>query len=41
MTIPNDVNIFVDEKAKDPRSIDEIVDFVRDLLEQQSEQGAA
>ena len=40
-TIPNDVNIFVDEKTKLPRSIDETVDFVCDLLEKQSEQDAA
>ena len=39
--IPNDVNIFVDEKTKLPRSIGETVDFVCDLLEKQSEQDAA
>lgn len=40
-TIPNDVNIFIDETAKLPRSIDEIAVFVRDLLKQQIEQEAA
>ena len=30
-TIPNDVNIFVDDSTKLPRSIDEVVCFVMDL----------
>ena len=41
VTIPNDVNIFVDEATKLPRSIDETAIFVRDLLMSQSEQEAA
>ena len=40
-TIPNDVNIFVNETTKLPRSIDETTAFVYDLLEKQSEQDAA
>ena len=40
-TIPNDVNIFVEETTKLPRSIDEIAVFVCDLLNKQSQQGAA
>jgi hypothetical protein len=40
-TIPNDVNIFVDEITKLPRSIDEIADFVCALLRKQSEKEAA
>ena len=40
-TIANDMNIFVDEKTKLSRSVDEIVDFVQGLLEKQSEQDAA
>ena len=40
-TIPNDVNIFVDEKTKLPRSIDETAVFVCDLVEKQTEQDAA
>jgi len=39
--IPNDVNIFVDKTTKLPRSIDEIVAFVCDLLKRQSEKEAA
>ena len=35
--IPNDVNIFVDETTKLPRSIDETAAFVCDLLKKQSE----
>ena len=35
--IPDDVNIFVDEATKLPRSIDETAIFVCDLLEKQSE----
>ena len=40
-TIPDDVNIFVDETTKLPRSIDETAVFVCDLLRKQSEQEAA
>ena len=40
-TIPNDENIFVDEKTKLPRSIDETATFVCDLLNGQSEQEPA
>ena len=40
-TIPNDVNIFVDEKTKLPRTIDETAVFVSDLLKKQNEQKAA
>ena len=40
-TIPNDVNIFVDETTKLPRSIDETTIFVCDLLGKQGEQEAA
>ncbi|MEK4031695.1 hypothetical protein WOA01_01260 [Methylocystis sp. IM2] len=40
-TIPNDVNIFVDETTKLPRSIDEIAAFVCELLKKQSEKEAA
>lgn len=36
-TIPNDVNIFVDEATKLPRSIDETAVFVYDLLRKQNE----
>lgn len=36
-TIPNDVNIFVDETTKLPRSIDETAAFVCDLLKKQAE----
>lgn len=39
-TIPNDVNIFVDETTKLPRSIDETVTFVCDLLKRQAEKEA-
>jgi len=39
--IPNDVNIFVDETTKLPRSIDETAVFVCDLLKKQSEKEAA
>ncbi len=39
-TIPNDVNIFVDETTKLPRSIDEIAAFVCSLLKKQSEKKA-
>lgn len=40
-TIPNDVNIFVDETTKLPRSIDEMATFVCDLLKKQSEKEVA
>ena len=40
-TIPDDVNIFVDDATKLPRSIDETAVFVCDLLEKQSEKEAA
>jgi hypothetical protein len=40
-TIPNDVNIFVDEATKLPRSIDEIAAFICDLLKKQGEKEAA
>jgi hypothetical protein len=40
-TIPNDVNIFVDEMTKLPRSIDETAVFVCDLLKKQNEKEAA
>ena len=40
-TIPNDVNIFVNETTKLPRSIDETAVFVCDFLKKQSEQEAA
>jgi len=40
-TIPNDVNIFVDEDSKLPRNIDEIAAFVCDLVEQHSKAEAA
>ena len=40
-TIPNDVNMFVDETTKHPRSIDETAIFVCNLLMKQSEQEQA
>jgi len=40
-TIPNDVNIFVDETTKLPRSIDETAAFVCDLLKKQAEKQTA
>src|SRR5215469_5203589 len=40
-TIPNDVNIFVDETSKLPRSIDETAAFVCDLLNKQSDKEVA
>ncbi len=40
-TIPNDVNIFVDETTKLPRSIDETAIFVCELLKKQEETEAA
>jgi hypothetical protein len=40
-TIPNDVNIFVDETTKLPRSINEAAAFVCDLLKKQSEKEVA
>jgi hypothetical protein len=39
--IPNDVNIFVNETTKLPRSIDETAIFVCDLLKKQDEAEAA
>ncbi|MCY4593176.1 MAG: hypothetical protein OXC19_00065 [Bryobacterales bacterium] len=41
ITIPNDVNIFVDKTTKLPHSIDETAVFISDLLDQQSDQQAA
>ena len=40
-TIPNDVNIFINETTKLPRSIDEMAVFVCDVLQKHSEQEAA
>jgi hypothetical protein len=40
-TIPNDVNIFVDEASKLPRTIDEASVFVCELLKKQSANEAA
>jgi hypothetical protein len=40
-SIPNDVNIFVDETTKLPRSIDETAAFVCDLVKKQGEKEAA
>ena len=40
-SIPNDVNIFIDESTKLPRMIDETAAFVCDLLKKQSKQEAA
>ncbi|MCB2063219.1 MAG: hypothetical protein KDE25_07150 [Novosphingobium sp.] len=40
-TIPNEVNIFVDETSKLPRSIDETVAFVCELLKKQDDKQAA
>ena len=39
--IPDDVNLFVDAKTKLPRSIDQTVAFMCELLEKQSEKEAA
>ena len=39
--IPAEVNIFVDEKTKLPRSIDQAVSFVCELLEKQRQKEAA
>lgn len=39
-TIPNHVNIFVDETTKRPRSIDETVAFVWEMLNRQCEKEA-
>jgi hypothetical protein len=39
--IPNDINIFVDETTKLPRSIDETVMFVCELLKKQTEKDVA
>ena len=38
--IPNDVNIFVDETTKQPRSVDETAAFLCGLLEKHAEKGA-
>lgn len=40
-TIPNDVNIFVDETTKLSRSIDETAVFVCEMLKKQNEKEAA
>ncbi len=40
-TIPNDVNIFVDETTKLPHSIEETTAFVCDLLKKKSKKEAA
>lgn len=40
-TIPNDVNIFVDEQTKLPRSIEEAALFVCELLKQEREKESA
>jgi hypothetical protein len=40
-TIPNDVNIFVDETNKMPRSIDQIVAFLCGLLKKEGAKKAA
>jgi hypothetical protein len=40
-TIPNDINIFIDENTKLPRTIDEIAVFVCELLQKQNEAAAA
>jgi hypothetical protein len=40
-TIPDDVNIFVHDTSKLPRSVDEIAAFVCDLLKKQREKQAA
>ncbi|PDT64528.1 hypothetical protein CO683_37640 [Bradyrhizobium ottawaense] len=39
--IPDDVNIFIDETTKEPRSLDEIAVFVCELQEKQGEKQAA
>jgi hypothetical protein len=39
--IPNDVNIFIDDATKLPRSIDETAVFVCELLKKQAETEAA
>jgi hypothetical protein len=39
-SIPNDVNIFVDDATKLPRSIDETATFVCELLKKQAEKEA-
>ena len=38
--IPNDVNIFIDDKTKLPHSIDEAAAFVCELLKKQTEKEA-
>jgi hypothetical protein len=39
--IPNDINIFIDDTTKLPRSIDETVTFVCELLKKQTEKDVA
>jgi hypothetical protein len=39
--IPNDVNIFIDERTKLPRTIDETAEFICELLKKQAKTGAA
>ncbi|MCP3387696.1 hypothetical protein NLM27_02730 [Bradyrhizobium sp. CCGB12] len=39
--IPDDVNIFIDETTKEPRSLDEIAVFVCELQKKQGEKQAA
>lgn len=39
--IPDDVNIFIDETTKEPRSLDEIAVFVCELQKKQGEKKAA
>ena len=39
--IPNDVNIFIDENTKQPRSIDETTDFVCELAAKQPKKEVA
>lgn len=40
-SIPNEVNIFIDEKTKLPRSIDQTAAFVCDLLKKQADKQMA
>ena len=40
-SIPNDVNIFIDPATKRPRSIDETVLFLCELLKKQADSAAA
>ena len=41
VTIPNDVNIFIDDNSKLPRSIDETVAFVCELIKAQDSKEVA